>query len=311
MKFLQKGSGVMDFKIRVLRYFVTVAEQGSVTRASELLHVAQPSLSQRIRTFEDLLGFPLFERSHGSIKLSEQGKVFLPLARELVITSDQAGLMVRNLRDGNVGTLRIGGSWFNMERPEVSGLVDRFADEFSSVEVIVERGLYSPELLTKLKLKELDLAFISGVVDTDIFDKINLQPMVFDLLVPKRSALAKAKEVDRASLSGLQVVWYRRKNNPHIYDAVNNYLVACGAEILTPPDTHRGAMIRYAQRTGNCTLIGRGTPIEAEDMVAVPFPSEIITFESSLARIKGGESRMVEQFWRWAEDQLTDDDISE
>ncbi len=296
----------MDFKIRVLRYFVTVADQGSVTRAAELLHVAQPSLSQRIRTFENLLGFPLFERSHGSIRLSEQGEVFLPLARELVAAADQAGLMVRNLRDGNVGTLRIGGSWSNMERPEVSGIVDRFTDEFNSVEVIVERGLYSPELLTKLKLKELDLAFVSGVVDTDIFDRIILAPTVFDLMVPRSSPLSKAAVVDPDALSGARVVWYRRENNPQIYDAVNNYLVECGAEILTPPDTHLGAMIRYAQRTGNCTLVGRGTPIETDDMVVVPFPSEIIAFESSLVRLKASESSIVEQFWTWTEDLLDD-----
>ena len=301
----------MDFKIRVLRYFVTVAEQGSVTRAAELLHVAQPSLSQRIRSFEDLLGFPLFERSHGSIKLSEQGEVFLPLARELVVASDQAGLMVRNLREGNVGTLRIGGSWFNMERTEIAGIVDQFTDEFGSVEVIVERGLYSPELLMKLKLRELDLAFVSGVIDTEVFDKIRLEPMVFDLLVPRNSPLAKADVVDPALMSGVQVVWYRRENNPQIYDAVNNYLISCDAEILTPPDTHLGAMIRYALRTENCTLIGRGSPIEIEDMVVVPFPSKIITFESSLVRLKANESSIVEQFWAWTEDQLSDDSTNE
>ena len=301
----------MDFKIRVLRYFVTIAEQGSVTRAAELLHVAQPSLSQRIRSFEDLLGFPLFERSHGSIRLTERGEVFLPLARELVVASDQAGLMVHNLREGNVGTLRIGGSWFNMERAEVSGLVDRFTDEYSSVEVIVERGLYSPELLTKLKLRELDVAFVSGIIDTEVFDQISLGPMVFDLLVPKSSPLARAEVADPALMAGVKLVWYRRENNPQIYDAVNNYLLSCDAEILTPPDTHLGAMVRYAQRTGNCTLIGRGSPIETEDMVVVPFPSEIVTFESSLVRLKATESSIVEQFWTWTEDQLADDDSSE
>lgn len=297
----------MDFKIRVLRYFVTVAEQGSVTRAAELLNVAQPSLSQRIRTFEDLLGFPLFERSHGTISLSVQGEVFLPIAKELVATADRAGVAVRNLREGNVGTLRVGGSWFNMERPECRRLIDRFTDDFPSVEVIVERGLYSPELLTRLKLRELDVAFVVGPVSAAEFDEIGIEPIVFDLLVPKHSPLAQNKVVPLSELSGIKVAWYRRENNPHVYDAADSILSERGAEIIAPPDTHLSALVHYAQRTGICTLIGRGTHLATDDMVVIPLESEAITFKSSLVRVKSNDSGIVEQFWSFVADERSDD----
>ena len=298
----------MDFKIRVLRYFVTAAEQGSITRAAEILHVAQPSLSQRIRTFEDLLGFDLFERSHGVIKLTEQGEIFLPIAKKLVLASDDAGIAVRNLREGNVGTLRVGGSWFNLERVACRRLIDQFTDDFPNVEVIVERGLYSPELLTRLNLGELDVAFVVGPVDTAVYDEISIEPIVFDLLAPIDSALAKEDTVKVDTLSGIKIAWYRRENNPHVYDAAHSILTAHGAEIVAPPDTHLSALVHYARRTGNCTLIGRGSDAGADDMIAIPFESEAISFDTSLVRLKKNNSGIVEQFWSLVEDQCADDD---
>ena len=298
----------MDFKIRVLRYFVTAAEQGSVTRAAEVLHVAQPSLSQRIRTFEDLLGFPLFERSHGTIKLTQQGEIFLPIAKKLVVASDLAGDTVRNLREGNVGTLRVGGSWFNLERVECRRIVDQFTDDFPNVEVIVERGLYSPELLTRLKLGELDVAFVVGPVDTDVFDSIDVEPITFDLLVPEDSPLAELDVVPLKALSGITIAWYRRDNNPHVYDAAHDILTGHGAEFVAPPDTHLSALVHYAQRTGNCTLVGRRSEIATKSMVAIPLESEIIKFDTSLTRLRKHNSGIVEQFWSFAEDQCADDD---
>ncbi|WP_305016700.1 LysR family transcriptional regulator [Amycolatopsis sp. WAC 01375] len=54
----------MDFK--QLKALVTVAEVGSVTRAAELLHLVQPAVTRQIRTLEQELGVPLFERTrHG------------------------------------------------------------------------------------------------------------------------------------------------------------------------------------------------------------------------------------------------------
>src|SRR5262245_49400609 len=137
----------MDFKIRTLRYFLTVAEEGSITRAAEKLFVAQPSLSQRIRTFEQMLCFDLFDRSHGQFVLTPEGKAFLPIAKQLVETAMLAGVSVRNLQKGNSGTLRVGGSWFSVNSPEGESLIDDFADQNPKIEVIVIRESYSPQLL--------------------------------------------------------------------------------------------------------------------------------------------------------------------
>jgi DNA-binding transcriptional LysR family regulator len=74
----------MDVHLRNLRYFVAVAEEGSVTRAAERLHVSQPALSKQIRLLERDLGFALFSRDNRAISLTTAGEELLGPARDLL-----------------------------------------------------------------------------------------------------------------------------------------------------------------------------------------------------------------------------------
>ena len=81
--------------LRQLRYFVQVAEHGSFTRAAEALHVAQPAVSQCVRTLESELGARLLERGPRGVTLTDEGRRLLPEARSLLATVKSLGDRVR------------------------------------------------------------------------------------------------------------------------------------------------------------------------------------------------------------------------
>ena len=77
-------------EIRVLKYFLTVAREGNITRAAELLHITQPTLSRQLMQLEDELGAVLFIRGKRKMVLTEEGMVLKRRAEEIIILSEKA-----------------------------------------------------------------------------------------------------------------------------------------------------------------------------------------------------------------------------
>jgi DNA-binding transcriptional LysR family regulator len=92
---MSEPSPPLDLDLRLVRYFTVVAEHRHFGRAAEALRVAQPSLSRQIRHLEQQLGARLLDRTSQGSRLTEAGEVFLPLARALLRSADQAAARTR------------------------------------------------------------------------------------------------------------------------------------------------------------------------------------------------------------------------
>jgi len=89
-----------SMEVRTLRYFLAVADAGSVTAASARVLVAQPSISRQLRSLEAELGVELFLREGRRMRLSPAGKRFLPIVRDLVARADSARATMTALASG-------------------------------------------------------------------------------------------------------------------------------------------------------------------------------------------------------------------
>jgi DNA-binding transcriptional LysR family regulator len=94
-------------ELRHVRYFLAVVDAGSVTAASSVVHVTQPSLSRQLRLFERGLGITLFTRSGGRLVLSAAGRQFVPVARDLARRAEATAEAAATLAAGRLQHLRI------------------------------------------------------------------------------------------------------------------------------------------------------------------------------------------------------------
>ncbi|WP_371503497.1 LysR substrate-binding domain-containing protein [Kitasatospora sp. NBC_00374] len=141
-----------------LRYFVAVAETRHFTRAAEQVLVAQPSLSQQIRSLERELGAELFHRTRGGSTLTDAGQALLPLARRILADAESARLAVQETVQLRRGRVRLGATP-SLCTSLVPDVLRAYRTRFPGVDLQVrEDG--SRDLVRILADGELDLALI-------------------------------------------------------------------------------------------------------------------------------------------------------
>lgn len=89
-------------ELRVLRYFQMVAREENITRAAQLLHVTQPTLSRQLMQFEDELGTKLFKRKNHSIFLTEDGMRLKKRCKDILELADQIDREFTGKQDGGI-----------------------------------------------------------------------------------------------------------------------------------------------------------------------------------------------------------------
>ncbi|MFF4826792.1 LysR family transcriptional regulator [Streptomyces sp. NPDC001312] len=215
-----------------LQYFVAVAETRHFTRAADLVHVAQPSLSQQIKALERELGADLFLRARGNITLTDAGEALLPLARRILADADTARHEVQELVQLRRGRVRLGAtpSLCTGLLPDV---LRAFHDRYPGIRLLVEEG-GSHDLVRELARGALDLALVVLPLPTPSPALTTVELLREDLVVVSSPEAPSPggpgrRSVGIADLEGERLVMFR-----HGYDLRELTVAACRAEGFEP-----------------------------------------------------------------------------
>jgi DNA-binding transcriptional LysR family regulator len=191
-------------ELRHLRYFVAIAEEGSFTRAGNLLRVAQPALSRQIRHLETEVGVALLHRSPRGVKLTPAGEAFLVEARRALEHATLAAESARSASGGVGAALRFAhGQLYNMTRV-AEELLASFRTAHPDVRVDVT-GQPDPETQDALRAGSIDVGcvFLAEWPPQGFEGHALAEISLTGVLLPASHPLAAKSEVSLAEMRAL------------------------------------------------------------------------------------------------------------
>jgi DNA-binding transcriptional LysR family regulator len=145
-------------RTQAMRCFITVAREGTVSRAATLLHLTQPAVSLQLKALEESTGLLLFNRTPGGFTLTEAGATLLPLAHKAVAAAQDFGTAATSLKESQRRTLRVG-TILDPEFIRLGAFVRSLtAGSSPRTEVFLRSGM-SDDIVAQIGKGELDVGF--------------------------------------------------------------------------------------------------------------------------------------------------------
>ena len=199
-------------ELRRLRAFVTVVEEGNITRAAERLFIQQPPLTRLLQGLEDELGVTLLQRLPRGVRVTEAGGVLFEEARALLARAERLREAVQRAARGEQGHIAIGFTSSAALHPFVPNLLRRYRDIQPGITTQLEEA-GSGELMEALLEQRLDAAFVrspaSGIPGLSV-EPVLSEPMIVALPLGHRLAQETQQPLPLAELAHESFILYRR-----------------------------------------------------------------------------------------------------
>jgi LysR family hca operon transcriptional activator len=282
-------------ELRHLRYFVAVAEEGSLTLAAEKrLHTAQPSLSRQIRDLEYEVGAQLMTRSVHGIELTAAGKVFLDHARMTLGQADAAVEAARRAAEPDRKTFAVGFQTGH-EMNWLPRAMNVLRDELKNIKVAVTSD-YSPDLAEGLARGRLDLAFMRVEPDYNLaYHVVDREPLI--VLMPSDHPLTAREAVRPRDFVG--EIFIGGSNKAGVLRAVTDeYLRRSGLDIKLDHgvDNMAMAMSLVASTRGLALMPAYARNLLPWSVVSRPLEGEAPTIELAVGYSDSNRSPVLKLF---------------
>jgi LysR family hca operon transcriptional activator len=285
-----------SMELRHLRYFVAVAEAGSLTVAAEhVLHTAQPSLSRQMRDLEHEVGTDLMIRSARGIELTPAGRCFLDQARLALAQVEAACVAARRAAHPAKPRFALG-FLTGQEMDWLPEAIHLLRHELPQIEVTVS-SQYSPGLADALMKRTLDVAFMRPEPHRPdlLFRTVAKEPLI--AILPSDHRLASGDRVDPRDLKG-EIFISVSNTAPVLRAVIERYVERSGLDLTAAHEVDNLSMaISLVASTRGIALL----PIYALNflpgsVVGRPLQGEGPTIDLVIAHHKGNTSPLLKLF---------------
>jgi LysR family transcriptional regulator, hca operon transcriptional activator len=280
-------------ELRHLRYFIAVADAGSLTVAAEQkLNTSQPSLSRQIRDLEQQVGVQLINRSAHGVELTSAGKAFLEHARLTLLQAEAAKEAALRAAQPARPTFALGfmsGAEIGL-LPEVNRVL---RDEFPGIDIRLSSD-YSPVLAKALTRRRLDAAFMRSEEHMGdlAYKRVRTDPLV--LVFPSDHRLASQEVVAPEDVVN-ETFYFPSKSAPAVRRVVLEYFNRVGIDLKPEHEVHNVVhAISMITSTRGVMLLPAYTKRYLPESIATrPVKGEVPTLDLVIAYHKANNSPIL------------------
>jgi LysR family transcriptional regulator, hca operon transcriptional activator len=279
-------------ELRHLRYFLAVAEAGSLTEAAARLHTSQPSLSRQIRDLEHEVGAELLSRSVHGVELTAASQAFADHARLALMHADAAVETAR--RAAARPTFAIGFQTGH-EMTWLPRAMHVLRDDLKNIQVTISSD-YSPDLAEALARGRLDLAFLRVEPGYDLaYHVVDREPLI--VLMPSDHPLTAKEAIRPQDLLGETFIAGSNKASV-LREVTEDYLRRSGLDIKPDQGVDNIAMaISLAASTRGLALMpAYAKNLLPQSVVSRPLEGEAPTIEVAVGYSKSSTSPILKLF---------------
>ena len=202
-------------EIRVLRYFLAVAREGSITAAANYLHLTQPTLSRQLKDLEEELGQTLLIRKSHRVTLTPEGMLLRKRAEEIIAMVDKTQSEFVSLGNTVSGNVYIGGGETRVMK-EIATVIRDIQTAFPAIHFHLYSG-NAEDVTERLDKGLLDFGVLIQPADLSRYQSLQLKGKdQWGVLMPKDSPLAAKKTIKKEDLLDLPLICSRQAIRRHI-----------------------------------------------------------------------------------------------
>ncbi len=214
-------------EIRVLKYFLAIAREGSITAAANSLHLTQPTLTRQIQELEKELGQKLLIRGKQHITLTAEGMILRKRAEEIVDLAEKTEAEFHSINETIGGDIYIGsGETDSMKY--IAEILKELQEEYPLIKFHIHSG-NAEDVTEKLDKGLLDFGILIQPINLSKYDYMTLpEKDVWGVIMRKDSPLAKKEFIELKDLMGVPIIASRQMSRK--YSAESGFLDWFGDE---------------------------------------------------------------------------------